>query len=69
LNLLIKENISGKTIITSTHDLNIVDKISDTIYVLSQDKTIIKCGKPQEILNNERLLQNNNLLYIYNHLK
>lgn len=67
INLLIQANSSGKTIITSTHDLSIVAEISDTIYVFSQEKKIVKSGSPHEILEDTRLLEDNNLVHIHVH--
>lgn len=67
IDLLIQAGKAGKTIITSTHDLHIVEEISDLIYVFGQDKTIVKSGKPQEILQDGALLQANNLVHIHRH--
>ena len=67
IDLLIQANVSGKTIITSTHDLHIVEEISDVVYVFSQGKTIIKSGKPEEILGDEQLLHDNNLIHVHSH--
>ncbi|MBU0548193.1 MAG: energy-coupling factor ABC transporter ATP-binding protein [Candidatus Omnitrophica bacterium] len=67
IDLLIEENISGKTIITSTHDLHIVEEISDLVYVFSSDKKIVKYGEPEGILNDTALLKANNLVHIHSH--
>lgn len=67
IDLLIKANMSGRTIITATHDLHIVEEISDVVYVFSQEKKIIRSGMPDEILNNIQLLQDNNLVHIHSH--
>ena len=67
IDLLIKANASGKTIITATHDLHIVEEISDIVYVFSQGKKIIKSGRPDEILKDTQLLQDNNLMHIHSH--
>lgn len=67
IDLLIKANESGKTIITSTHDLHIVEEISDVVYVFNQEKKIVKSGKPHEILEDTALLQANNLIHIHRH--
>lgn len=64
---LIQANDSGKTIITSTHDLHIVEEISDVVYIFSRDKRIIKSGNPDEILKDEQLLRDNNLMHIHAH--
>lgn len=67
VDIIIQANLSGKTIITATHDLHIVEEISDTLYVFSRDKKIIKCGPTKELLQDNELLQNNNLVHIHSH--
>ncbi|MCX5699892.1 MAG: ABC transporter ATP-binding protein [Candidatus Omnitrophica bacterium] len=67
INLLIDENIKGKTIISSTHDLHIVQEISDIVYIFSSEKKIVKFGQPELILNDTVLLQVNNLVHIHSH--
>lgn len=67
IDLLLRENSAGKTIITSIHDLSIVAEISDIIYVFSQGKTIIKSGTPHDILSDTSLLEDNNLVHIHVH--
>jgi len=67
IDLLIQANESGKTIITSTHDLHIVEELSDLVYVFSQDKRIIKSGHPDTILKDTALLQAGNLAHIHSH--
>ncbi|MFH1540953.1 MAG: ABC transporter ATP-binding protein [Elusimicrobiota bacterium] len=68
IDLLLQESRSGKTIITSTHDLHIVEEISDVVYVFNREKKIIKFGKSDEILKDEQLLRDNNLIHIHNHI-
>jgi len=67
IDLLIEENEAGKTIIASTHDLHIVEEMSDMIYVFSMDKKIVKSGKAADILNDTALLCANNLVHIHSH--
>lgn len=67
IDLLIQENINGKTIITSTHDLHIVEEISDLVYVFGHQKKIVKSGLAEDILNDLELLQENNLVHIHSH--
>ena len=67
IDLLIEENSSGKTIITATHDLHIVEEISDIVYVFGTDKKIIKFGLADNILNDMDLLTANNLVHIHSH--
>ncbi|MCM8797505.1 MAG: energy-coupling factor ABC transporter ATP-binding protein [Candidatus Omnitrophica bacterium] len=67
IDLLIQKNEAGKTIITSTHDLHIVEEISDIVYVFSQEKKIVGFGPPDKILNDAALLKTNNLVHIHSH--
>ncbi len=67
IDLLIQLNDSGKTIITSTHDLHILEEIADMVYVFSQDKTMIKTASPDIILKDTEFLQANNLVHIHKH--
>jgi len=67
IDLLIRANESGKTIVTATHDLHIVEEISDVVHVFSQDKRIVKSGLAHEILEDTELLKANNLVHIHSH--
>lgn len=67
IDLLIEENSSGKTIITATHDLHIVEEISDNVYVFGRDRKVAKFGLAKSILNDLELLQENNLVHIHRH--
>jgi cobalt/nickel transport system ATP-binding protein len=67
MDLLIQANNAGKTIITSTHDLHIVEEIADLVYVFSHEKKIIKSGQTEAILKDTQLLQANNLVHIHGH--
>ena len=67
IDLLLHANDAGKTIITSTHDLHIVEEISDTVYVFGQERRIIRTGSPREILDDSQLLQANNLIHVHRH--
>jgi cobalt/nickel transport system ATP-binding protein len=67
VDLLLAPHAAGKTIITSTHDLHIVEELSDQVYVFSQDKKIVRHGTPQMILSDASLLQANNLIHMHRH--
>ena len=56
-----------KVAIASTHDLHILEEISDTVYVFSPEKRIVRSGCPHEVLADEQLLKDNNLLHIHSH--
>lgn len=59
ITLINKLNKEGITIITATHDLSLLSKIADRVYVLN--KKIIAKGQPREIFKNNSLLLENNL--------
>jgi cobalt/nickel transport system ATP-binding protein len=67
IDLLIHDNLAGKTIITSTHDLHIVEEISDRVYVFGHNKNIVKTAPPSQILSDIPLLEANNLVHIHSH--
>jgi cobalt/nickel transport system ATP-binding protein len=67
IDLLLQANAAGKTIITSTHDLHIVEEISDIVYVFGQEKRIVRTGSPRKILEDNQLLQAHNLIHIHRH--
>lgn len=67
IDIILQANQEGRTIITSTHDLHIVEEISDLVYVLGRDNKIAKYGSPFEILSDNELLRSNNLIHIHRH--
>ena len=67
MDIIIEANEAGKTIITATHDLHIVEEIADTAYVLSRQKQIAKHGAVQDLLLDEELLKSHNLMHIHKH--
>jgi cobalt/nickel transport system ATP-binding protein len=67
IDLLIHANMAGKTIITSTHDLHIVEEIADIVYVFNHEKKIIRGAPADEVLKDLPLLEANNLLHIHRH--
>jgi len=67
IDIVIQANLGGKTIITATHDLHIVEEISDTVYVLSRDKKIVRAGCPYELLKDRQFLEEHNLIHLHSH--
>ncbi len=57
----------GKTIITATHDLSIIEEIADRAMVMEEGHTIIADGPPKEILENFDLLLRVNLIHEHVH--
>jgi cobalt/nickel transport system ATP-binding protein len=57
---------TAKTVITATHQLEIVEDIADRVYVLEAGSVIAE-GTPQEILSNADLLLRANLIHAHRH--
>jgi cobalt/nickel transport system ATP-binding protein len=53
----------GKTIITTTHDISMIEKISSRVLVLDEDHTITADRKPAEIINDHQLLHRANIIH------
>lgn len=58
---------AGKTIITATHDLTIVEEIAQRVIVLRENHTIAADGLVYEILKNRDLLLDVNLIHKRSH--
>lgn len=63
---LLAELGSSRTVITATHDLNIVRDIATTCHVLAAGK-IVASGTPHEILDDQELLRRTNLTHAHRH--
>ena len=57
---------TSKTVITATHQLEIVEDIAGRVVVLEQG-SVIASGSPQEILSNGELLLRANLVHAHRH--
>jgi cobalt/nickel transport system ATP-binding protein len=57
---------SGRTVITATHQLEIVAELADRVAVLRQGQ-LLATGTPQEILANNHLLLEANLVHSHKH--
>jgi cobalt/nickel transport system ATP-binding protein len=60
--MLIRLGEAGKTLVTATHDLEIVEEIADRVLVFNEDHCLIAGGAPQEILCDTDLLLRVNLI-------
>jgi cobalt/nickel transport system ATP-binding protein len=67
LDFILDQAEAGKTIITATHDLSIVDTIADHVVVLSEDHRLVAEGTPGEILSDTGLLLAHNLVHAHRH--
>jgi len=59
LNLLHREH--GVTLVTATHDVNVVKAMADVVYVLVRGGEIVAHGTPDEVFRDPQLLRNSNL--------
>ena len=66
IDLLAGFSDATKTVITATHDLNIVEEIAERCHVL-QSGQILTSGRTTDILSNIPLLQQTNLLHSHRH--
>jgi cobalt/nickel transport system ATP-binding protein len=67
LELLMELNRAGKTIIFTTHQLDLVDHMQPRVVVLSEEHTIQKTGTAAEILSDEQFLISVNLIHEHIH--
>jgi len=67
VDLILEAGAKGKTIITATHDLHIVEEISDTVYVFDRSRKIARHGPPAQVLGDFEFLNKCNLLHVHSH--
>jgi cobalt/nickel transport system ATP-binding protein len=58
---------AGRTLITATHELDIVPLIADRVVVLSEERRVIADGPPSTILSDRELLIRANLIHEHLH--
>ena len=59
---------AGKTVITATHDLEIIDQISRRAIVMGEDHRVKTDGKAEAVLSDYELLLSSNLVHEHTHL-
>lgn len=67
IDIIQKLRESGKTIITGTHDLAIIEDISDRTIVLGEDHRLLTEETPYKILKDRKTLLNANLIHKHPH--
>ena len=67
VDFIIEQGQAGKTIVTATHDLNIVESIADRVYVLDEEHHVVAQGTPTQILTDHSLLIACNLMHEHRH--
>ena len=58
---------TDKTVVTTTHDLDVIEEIADYCFIFQNGKVIGE-GAPQEILADTKRLENANLIHIHRHI-
>jgi len=67
IRFLIESRNTGRTIVTATHDLDIVEDIADFVFVLDNGK-VAGAGTPAEILADQELLRRTHLAHAHWHV-
>jgi cobalt/nickel transport system ATP-binding protein len=67
VDVILRAEAGGKTVVTATHDLHIVAEIARKILVFGEDRRILASGTPEEILTDRSLLLAANLVHLHRH--
>jgi cobalt/nickel transport system ATP-binding protein len=67
VDFICEQSQQGKSVITATHDLAIVEAIADRVCVFNEDHRLAALGTPREILTNGDLLADCNLIHDHRH--
>jgi cobalt/nickel transport system ATP-binding protein len=66
IDFLIDWGRDGRTVVTATHDLHIVEDIADYAFIFQSGRTVAE-GRPDELLRNEALLKATSLIHAHRH--
>ena len=67
VDLIRRMGTAGRTVVTTTHELEIVPKIADRVVVLGEERRVIADGTPERILGDRDLLLRANLIHEHLH--
>lgn len=67
VDIIIALKKAGKTIITATHDLGIIEDISDRTVVFGEDRRVLLEGRPCDVLKDTDALLRANLIHKHTH--
>jgi cobalt/nickel transport system ATP-binding protein len=67
IDFIITQGQAGRTVVTATHDLSIVEAIADQVFVFDEAHHLAAQGRPEEILSNHELLLRSNLVHEHRH--
>lgn len=65
--IIIRLKDEGKTIVTATHDLHMIEDISERTIVIGEDHRVLCEGKPHDILDDHDMLLRANLVHKHPH--
>ena len=67
IDFILEQRQAGKTMVTATHDLSIVEEIADRIYILDEAHQLVAEGAPGALLKDTALLVACNLVHAHRH--
>ena len=67
VDLVARLGAAGRTLVTATHELDIVPIIADRVVVLGEDRRVLADGSPASILSDRELLVRANLIHEHLH--
>ena len=67
IDFILEQRQAGKTMVTATHDLSIVEEIADRIYILDEAHQLVAEGAPGDLLQDTALLVTCNLVHAHRH--
>ncbi len=67
VNLIRQLGLGGKTLVTATHELEIVPLIADRVVVIGESRRVLADGRADEILDDRALLLRANLIHEHLH--
>jgi cobalt/nickel transport system ATP-binding protein len=67
VNFIAQQGHAGRTVVTATHDLSIVDSIADRVFVFDESHRLVAQGAPHQILSDHALLLACNLSHDHLH--
>ncbi len=67
VNMIVELGRQGRTIITATHELDIVPIIAQRVVVISEERKVLADGPPERVLKDDELLIRANLIHEHLH--
>jgi cobalt/nickel transport system ATP-binding protein len=67
IDFILEQRQAGKTMVTATHDLSIVEEIADRTYILDEAHHLVAEGDPGHLLQDTDLLVACNLVHAHRH--